>query len=178
MYPVSYAADHAEDGRNRLTAFFRGIVTIPWLIVGALYGIGASIAVVIAWFALVFTARYPQGIYDFIAGYVRFISRVNGFYYLATDEFPSFNGNDDDSYPIRVGIPAPKPEYSRLKAGLRLIVGIPVIVLAWVQGIIASLMGLFSWFTIVFTGRQPDGLFGPLRSALAYQARASAYFAR
>ena len=60
MYPVSYAADYAAEGRNRLTTFFRSFVAIPWLIVAYLYGIGASIVVVIAWFAMVFTGRYPQ----------------------------------------------------------------------------------------------------------------------
>ena len=60
MYPVSYAADYAAEGRNRLTTFFRSIVAIPWLVVAYLYGIGASIVVVLAWFAMVFTGRYPE----------------------------------------------------------------------------------------------------------------------
>lgn len=176
MYPVSYGADNPGDGRNRLTTFFRSIVVIPWMIVAAIYGFVASIAIVIAWFALVFTARYPEGIYNFVAGYVRMISRVNAFYYLATDEWPPFNGEDNASYPVRIGIPAPKPQYSRLKAGFRIIVGIPVMLLAYVQGIIALVIAIIGWFAILFTGAISDGLFNPLRSALAYQARATAYF--
>jgi hypothetical protein len=177
MYPVTYQADYAGEGRNRLTAFFRYIVAIPWLIVAALYGFAASIAIFIAWFALVFTARYPEGIYNFVAGYVRFNARVNAFIYLATDEWPPFNGDTNESYPVRVGIPPPKPEYSRLKAGFRLIVGIPVILLAYVQSLIALVISLIAWFAILFTGKLSEGLFDPLRSALAYNARATAYFA-
>jgi hypothetical protein len=176
MYPVTYQADYAGEGRNRLTAFFRYIVAIPWLIVAGLYGFAASIAIVIAWFALVFTARYPEGIYNFVAGYVRFNARVNAFIYLATDEWPPFNGDTNESYPVRVGIPPPKPEYSRLKAGFRLIVGIPVILLAYVQSLIALVISLIGWFAILFTGKLSEGLFDPLRSALAYNARAAAYF--
>jgi Domain of unknown function (DUF4389) len=176
MYPVSYEADNPGEGRNRLTTFFRSIVVIPWMIVAALYGIAASVAVVIAWFALVFTGRYPEGIYDFVAGYVRMISRVNGFYYLATDEWPPFNGDTNESYPVRVGIPPPKPEYSRLKAGFRIIVGIPVLLLSYVQSLIAFVIAIIGWFAILFTGRLSEGLFDPLRSALAYTARATAYF--
>jgi len=82
MYPVTYEVDYAGEGRNRLTTFFRSIVSIPWFIVAALYGFVAGIAVVIAWFALVFTAKYPEGLYNFVAGYVRMISRVNAVYYL------------------------------------------------------------------------------------------------
>ena len=177
MYPVSYQADFPGGGRNRLTAFFRYIVAIPWLIVAALYGFAASIAIFIAWFALVFTARYPEGLYNFVAGYVRFNTRVNAFIYLATDEWPPFNGDTNESYPVRVGIPPPKPEYSRLKAGFRLIVGIPVILLAYVQSLIALVIALIGWFAILFTGKLCEGLFDPLRSALAYNARATAYFA-
>jgi hypothetical protein len=176
MYPVTYEADYPGDGRNRLTAFFRSLVVIPWMIVAALYGIAASVAIVIAWFALVFTGRYPEGLYNFVAGYVRMISRVNAFYYFATDEWPPFNGEDDPSYPVRIGIPPPKPEYSRVKAGFRLIIGIPVILLSYVQAIIALVIALIGWFAILFTGTLSEGLFNPLRSALAYQARATAYF--
>jgi hypothetical protein len=176
MYPVTYEADYPGDGRNRLTTFFRGIVAIPWFIVAALYGIGAFFAIIVAWFALVFTGRYPEGLYNFVAGYVRMISRVNAFYYLATDEYPPFNGDEATSYPVRIGIPPPKGEYSRLKAGLRIIFGIPVMLLAWVQGLIANVIAIIAWFAILFTGNLSEGLFDPLRSALAYQARATAYF--
>jgi uncharacterized protein DUF4389 len=177
MYPVSFEADHQEDGRNRLTTFFRSIVTIPWLIVAGLYGFVASIAVLVAWFALVFTGRYPDGIYNFVAGYVRMNSRVNAFYYLLTDEWPPFNGDENPDYPVRIGIPSPKPEYSRLKTAFRLIVGIPVILLSYVQTLIAFVVAIIAWFAILFTGRLSEGLFDPLRSAMAYTTRATAYFA-
>ena len=85
MYPVSYEADAAIEGRNRLTTFFRYFVAIPWVIVAALYGFAASIAAFIAWFALVFTGRYPEGLYNFNAGFLRFITRTNGFCWLLTD---------------------------------------------------------------------------------------------
>ena len=177
MYPVTYEADNPGEGRNRLTTFFRYIVAIPWLIVVGLYGFVASIAVIVAWFALVFTGQYPEGIYNFVAGYVRLHARVNAFIHLATDEWPPFDGNDNPSYPVRAGIPPPKPEYSRVKAGFRLIIGIPVILLAYVQTLIAYVIAIIAWFAILFTGRLSDGLFDPLRSALAYVTRATAYFA-
>ena len=177
MYPVTYQADYQGEGRNRLTTFFRGLVALPWFFVAALYGFAATFAIFFAWFALVFTGRYPGGLYNFVAGYVRMASRVNAFYYLATDEWPPFNGEENPAYPVRIGIPAPQPEYSRLKAAFRLIVGIPVLVLAWVQGLIVSVVAIISWFAILFTGKMSDGLFNPLRSGLAYHARATAYFA-
>jgi hypothetical protein len=176
MYPISYAADAALEGRNRLTTFFRYIVAIPWYIVAALYGIGAFVAAVIAWFAIVFTGRYPEGLYNFNAGYLRMASRVNAFYYLLTDEFPPFGGEEGPSYPIRVGVPPPLDTYSRLKTGLRLIYGIPVYVLAIIQSLILTVCTIIAWFAILFTGRLGEGLFNPMRSASAYLARAGGYF--
>jgi hypothetical protein len=176
MYPISYEADPALEGRNRLTTFFRYIVAIPWLIVAAIYGFVAEIAAVIAWFAIVFTGKYPEGIYDFNAGYLRMITRVNGFQYLLTDEWPPFGGDEAPEYPVRAGVAPPLDQYSRLKTGLRLIVGIPVYLLAIVQAIILSVCALIAWFAILFTGKLPEGLFGPIRSASAYLTRATGYF--
>jgi hypothetical protein len=176
MYPVSYEADAALEGRNRLTTFFRYIVSIPWQIVVALYGIVAEIAAIIAWFAIVFTGRYPDGLYNFNVGFLRMASRVNGFNYLLTDEWPPFNGEENPQYPIRVGVAPPLDAYSRLKTGLRLIFGIPVYLLAIVQSLILSVCTLIAWFVILFTGRLGEGLFNPMRSASAYLTRAGAYF--
>jgi hypothetical protein len=176
MYPVSYEADAALEGRNRLTTFFRSLLVIPWAIVAALYAIAAQIAAVIAWFAIVFTGRYPEGLYNFNAGFLRMSTRVNGFYYLLTDEWPPFNGDENPQYPIRVGVPEPLGAYDRLKTGLRLIFGIPVYLLAIVQSLILTVCTIIAWFAILFAGRLSEGLFNPMRSASAYLARATAYF--
>ena len=176
MYPISYEVDAALTGRNRLTTFFRYIVAIPWLIVAYVYGIVAEIAAIIAWFAIVFTGRYPDGIYDFNAGYLRMVTRVSGFEYLLTDEWPPFGGDEAPDYPIRIGVAPPLDQYSRMKTLFRLIVGIPVYLLAIIQAIILGVCTLIAWFAILFTGKLPEGLFNPIRSASAYLMRTTAYF--
>jgi hypothetical protein len=176
MYPISYEADPALEGRSRLTTFFRYIVVIPWLIVAAIYGFVAQIVAVIAWFAIVFTGKYPEGLYNFNAGYLRMISRVNGFEYLLTDAWPPFGGDEAPDYPVRVGVAPPLDMYSRLKTGFRFIVGIPVYLLALVQAIILTVCAFIAWFAILFTAKLPEGLFNPIRSASAYLTRAGGYF--
>jgi hypothetical protein len=146
MYPISYEADPALEGRNRLTSFFRYIVAIPWLIVAYVYGLVAEIAAIIAWFAIVFTGKYPEGLYNFTAGYLRMSSRTNSFLHLLTDEFPPFGGEDAPGYPVRIGVPPPLDKYDRLKTGLRLIIGIPVMLLAFVQAIILYVCSIIAWF--------------------------------
>ena len=71
-YPVTFEADYVER-RNRLTAFFRLDPRDP---AGdrrcTSTRSSPSFAIVIAWFAIVITGRYPQGLYDFVAGFMRF----------------------------------------------------------------------------------------------------------
>jgi hypothetical protein len=176
MYPISYDVDPVLEGRNRLTTFFRWIVSIPWLIVAYIYGIVAEFATIFAWFAIVFTGRYPEGLYNFNAGYLRMSSRVNGFAYLLSDEWPPFGGDEEPQYPIRIGVAPPLDQYSRMKTLFRLIIGIPVMLLAIVQSIILGVCHLIAWFAILFTGKLPEGLFNPMRSAAAYLTRGGAYF--
>jgi hypothetical protein len=176
MYPVSYEADPVLEGRNRLTTFFRGLVAIPWQIVQYLYSIAASVAVLIAWFAIAFTGRYPEGLYNFNAGFLRMSARVNGFYYLLNDDYPPFGGEEAPDYSIRIGVPPPLDNYSRVKTIFRLIVGIPVYLLAIVQSLILLVCVIVAWFAILFTGKLSEGLFNPMKSANAYLTRAGAYF--
>ncbi|MGZ4225427.1 MAG: DUF4389 domain-containing protein [Solirubrobacteraceae bacterium] len=74
-YPVTFEADYVEQ-RNRLTTFFRLILAIPVAIVLWFYEIVALFAVIFAWFAIVITGRFPDGLYQFVAGVVRFLARV------------------------------------------------------------------------------------------------------
>ena len=75
MYPVHYEADFQSE-QNRATTFFRIILAIPWLIVGYVYEIAAFFTQVVAWFALLFTGKYPEGLYKLNAGFVRYRIRT------------------------------------------------------------------------------------------------------
>lgn len=176
MHPVAFSARYEGEDRNRLTTFFRAFMVIPVAIVGAFYVLGAYIVTFIAWFALVFTGRYPDGMYNFNVGVIRFIARVNGYHGLLTDEYPPFGLDDDPGYPVRTLIEPPLAEYSRAKVLFRIILLIPVALLSYVMGLIAGVVAFISWFAILFTGRFSDGLYKPLRAALAYQVKAAAYF--
>lgn len=175
MYPLAFSAVYEAEGRNRLTVFFRFIVAIPWYIALMVWGFVAGLAVFVAWFALLFTGRYPQGLYNFVAGYLRFGTRVNGFTYLLTDEWPPFDGGDDYDYPVRLMIPEPLEQYSRAKVFFRIILLIPVYILAYVMNIIIGVVGFIAWVVMIFTAKFPEGLYKPLRAASAYLAKASAY---
>jgi uncharacterized protein DUF4389 len=175
MYPVTYEADYVEQ-RDRWTTGFRLLLAIPWVIVGGIYMIGWSVVVLLAWFAMVFTGRYPQGMYNFVSGFLRFYARLTGWLMLQTDEYPSFDFGEHPEYPIRLEVAPPQESYSRLRALFRLIVGIPVMFMAYFLTNIAQFAALAAWFAIVFTGRQPAGLHNTITLGAGYTMRELAYF--
>jgi hypothetical protein len=172
---VSFHAEYVER-RSRLTTFFRALLAIPHAIVLYVWGIVAAIAIVIAWFALVLTARYPRGLFDFVAGFMRFSTAFYGYLYLLTDRFPPFSG-ETSGYPVRLEIEAPQDRYDRLKVLFRIVLAIPVFIVLYVMQIIAELGALLAWFAIVILGRQPKGLQDMTVLGVSYQQRATAYLA-
>ena len=130
MYPVSYQADFKAEP-NRVTTFFRIILAIPWLIVAYVYLIIALFTHLFAWVAVVILGRYPEWLYNFNSGVVRYLVRAYAWAYLQTDAWPPFGISDDPSYPIRVNV-APRAErQSRLKAFFRIILIIPMLIVSY-----------------------------------------------
>jgi hypothetical protein len=173
-YPVTFEADYAEQ-RSRLTTFFRLILMIPVAIVLYVFGIVASIAIIIAWFAIVITGRYPEGLYKFVADFNRFLARVTAYGVLLTDTYPPFSGADDPAYPVRMRFAGPLDPYSRLKTLFRIILAIPIMVLRYVITLLLEVGAFAAWFVIVVTGKMPRGLFDLMVLANSYTARSDAY---
>jgi hypothetical protein len=172
-YPVTFEADYVER-RNRLTTFFRLILMIPLAIWLYIYAIAAGIVLVIAWFAIVITGHYPRGLYDFVAGYTRFITRATAYGALLCDPYPSFGGSPDPAYPIRMEF-EPLDHYSRLKTFFRIILAIPIVIVRYVVGLLLEIGAFAAWFVILFTGKMPRGLYDLMVFANSYTARSDAY---
>ena len=171
--PVTFEADYVER-RNRLSTFFRLILTIPLAIWLYVYAIVAYFAILIAWFAIVITGRYPQGLYDFVAGFTRFLTRVTAYAALLCDPYPSFGGSDDPAYPVRMQF-ARLEHYSRLKTFFRIILAIPILILRYVMGLLLEIGAFAAWIVIVITGKMPRGLYDLMVLANSYTARSDAY---
>jgi uncharacterized membrane protein HdeD (DUF308 family) len=76
---------------NRWLPLVKWILAIPHYIVLFFLGIAAVFAVIFAWFAILFTGRYPRGIFDFVEGVLRWGLRVQAYaLLLATDRYPPF----------------------------------------------------------------------------------------
>lgn len=158
--------------RNRLTVFFRLLLVIPHLIWLALWGIAVWFAVVAAWFVGVFTGRVPNGLHDFIAGYLRYLTHVYAYFSIAADPFPSFSG--EPGYPVDVAI-APPEQQSRLTILFRIILYIPALIVLYFLGYVAQLVSIGAWFYALFTGNLHSGLRDVLVYWLRYNAQAFGY---
>ena len=124
MHPISFDPAY-EVNRNRLTTFFRLITVIPWAIWVTLYGLAVYVVVFFSWFALLFTGRYPSGMYDFVAGYVRLSARIWAYAVLLTDELPSFSGAPEPDYSVEVDAAPPQEHYNRWKTFFKLVLYFP-----------------------------------------------------
>ncbi|MGD0455272.1 MAG: DUF4389 domain-containing protein [Solirubrobacteraceae bacterium] len=173
-YPVTFEVDYAER-RSRLTAFFRLILVIPLAIWLYLYGILAYIAIVIAWFAIVITGRYPKALFDFVAGFTRSLARVTAYAALLSDPYPPFGGGPDADYPVRMEFAGPLESYSRLKTFFRPLLAIPIVILRYVMNLLLEIGAFAAWVVIVITGKLPRGLFDVMVLANSYMARSDAY---
>lgn len=173
-YPVTYTQRPPEQ-RNRLTVFFRLIIAIPHLIWACLYGIAFGIVVFIAWFAILFTGRWPQGMYDFAAGFIRFYGRLLAYVYLISDTYPPFDGGEHPDYDVQIRVAPPKESYSRLKTFFRFILAIPVAILQYLFSLWLLAVAVVIWVVAVFTGKTGAGLMEAMRMPMAYYVRAAAY---
>jgi hypothetical protein len=82
----------ARTDLNRLLPLVKWFLAIPHVVVLAVLGIGAFVAVVLAWFAILFTGRYPRPLFDFVVGVLRWALRVEAYaVLLVTDRYPPFS---------------------------------------------------------------------------------------
>ena len=83
---------NVESDLNRWLPLVKWLLAIPHLIVLAVLSVAAFFAVVIAWFAILFTGRYPRGLFDFVVGVGRWWLRVQAYVtLLVTDRYPPFS---------------------------------------------------------------------------------------
>ena len=89
---LDIAYPDAKNDLNRWLPLVKWLLAIPHYIVLAFLYIAAVVVVIIAWFAILFTGRYPQGMFDFVVGVLRWSLRVGAYaFLLVTDRYPPFS---------------------------------------------------------------------------------------
>ena len=196
-YPVRIVVEPALDHRNRLTTAFRILLAIPHLILvggpmalaltwsftteaglkvdwggAGVLGAVAAAAALIAWFAILFTGRYPAGLYHLATYYLRWRVRAAAYTALLRDEYPPFG---DAPYPARLDLlPADGPR-DRVTVAFRILLALPHILAVWVLGVAWAFCSIIAWLAILFTGRYPAGLYEFAVHVLQWNVRVEAY---
>ena len=82
----------AADDLNRFLPLVKWILVLPHYIVLIVLSVSAVVVTVIAWFAIIFTGRYPRGMFEFVVGVARWWLRVDAYgWLLITDRYPPFS---------------------------------------------------------------------------------------
>jgi Domain of unknown function (DUF4389) len=88
---LDFAYPDARHGLNRWLPLVKWFLAIPHYIVLFFLYIGLIVVVIVAWFAILFTGRYPREIFEFVEGVIRWHNRVVGYaVILVTDDYPPF----------------------------------------------------------------------------------------
>jgi Domain of unknown function (DUF4389) len=176
VYPVALTGN-LDPELSRWLWVFKWLLAIPHYIVLAFLWLAFLVLWVVAFFAILFTGRYPRGIFDFNLGVLRWTWRVLFYSYwaLGTDRYPPFSLREEPDYPARLDVAYPE----RLSHWLPLVkwlLAIPHLILVGIfvggwgwgwnedyRGIgIAGLVGILvviAGFVLLFTGRYPRSLF-------------------
>jgi hypothetical protein len=173
-YPVRLEFDRQER-YSRLLIFVKWLLAIPHFIVLLFVFVGVFLALIAAFFAVLFTGRYPTGIFNFVLGASRWCYRVVGYVMLLTDDYPPFSFDDDPNYPVRLAIAQPE-RIANWRPLVHWLLVIPYSILAQLLGAIwLYLISWISWFAILFTGKYPQVLFDFTVVAQRWNVRAGAY---
>ena len=82
---------NAETDLNRILPIFKWLLAIPHYIILVILGVLAFLVTILAWLLILVTGRYPQGMFEFVVGVMRWSYRVGAYaFLLTTDRYPPF----------------------------------------------------------------------------------------
>jgi Domain of unknown function (DUF4389) len=155
-YPVRFGVEYPER-LSRWKIFVKWLFAIPHLIILYLLGIVLSVMIFIAFFAILFTKKWPRGMFDFAVQIQRWTANVASYVFLERDEYPPFSG-DAGEYPVTYEVDY-DDNLSRWMIFVKWLLAIPHYIVLVFLAIAATVVVIIAFFAILFTGRYPRGMF-------------------
>jgi len=171
-YPVRFDVEYPEK-LSRLSTLARLVLAIPQLLV--IYALGTVVGIVtfIAWFAILFTRRYPKGLFDLVVSFNRWMANVYAYSALLRDEYPPF-ATDPGRYPVTYEVDYPE-KLSRWLIFVKWYLVLLHQIVLYFLGFFALVSALIAWIAILITGRFPRGLFNYIVGVMRWYVRVTAY---
>ena len=171
-YPVQFEVEYPEK-LSRLLIFVKIFLVIPQFLV--VYALGAVIAAVtfVSFFAILFSGRYPRGLFNLVVGFTRWSANVNIYASYLRDEYPPF-AMDAGLYPATFDVEYPE-RLSRWLIFFKWLLILPNQFIVGILGFVRLMMIFIAWWAILFTGRYPRGLFDFNVGVIRWSLRANAY---
>jgi len=172
-YPVVFDVEY-PDRLSRWKIFVKWLLAIPHFIIVSLLLTVNSVLILIAFFAILFTKKWPRGLFDFSIQIQRWTANVIVYAIsLQRDEYPPFSG-DRGQYPVTLDVEY-REDLSRWMIFVKWLLVIPhLIVLAFVM-LAAYVVVFIAFFAILFTGRYPRGMFDFVVGTGRWAMRVNAY---
>ncbi len=172
-YPVRVEIEYPQQ-LNRWLPLVKWLLAVPHYIVLAVLAIGVYVVYIVSWFATIITGAYPEGMFNYMVGFERWVLRVSAYVLLQTDQYPPFTLADDPNYPVRLEVDYP-PKIARWRPLVAWLLAIPALLVAFGIAVVAEICAFIGFFAILFTKKYPDGLFNVVTIGLRWQARTRIY---
>ncbi len=172
VYPLRYDVEYPEE-LSRWLIFVKWLLVIPHTIILYALIVAAGMIGFIAFFAILFTKRYPRGMFDFVVNVYRWGANMGAYSGLFRDEYPPFSW-EPGQYAVTYEVDYPE-ELSRWLPLIKWLLAIPHIIVLLFLFIAVDFAYIIAWLAILFTGRFPRGLFDFIVGVVRWSLRVSAY---
>ena len=172
-YPVIYDVEYPER-LSHWKPLVKWLLAIPQIIIVSLLGSVFQVLQLIAFFSILFTKKWPRGLFDFALQIQRWTSATYIYAFaLLRDEYPPFSGEAGE-YPLTLQVEYDE-HLSRWQIFLKWLFVIPHLIVLTFVFIGVMFAVLIAFFAILITGRYPRGLFDFVVGAMRWMIRAQAY---
>ena len=176
-YPVRLDLD-APNKIARWRPFVHFIMAIPHFFISQALQTLSGVVTVIAFFAILFTKRYPEGLFKIAAMSSRYGWRVMSFAFYLREAYPPFEFSsepeDPGTDPARFSIEYPQ-ELSRWLPFVKIFLVIPHLFVMFFLGVGMVVVWFLSFFAVLFTGRYPEGMRNYVVGVMRWGHRVGAY---
>jgi hypothetical protein len=172
-YPVRFDIEHPAQ-LNRFLPLIKWLLVIPQLIILYVLLLVVYVIWIIAFLAILFTKKFPQGLFEFTLGVFRWQNNVWAYSFLMRDEYPPFSW-DEGIYPVTFQVDYPE-ELNRWLPLIKWLLLFPHFIILAVLWIVASVVWFISIFIILFTAGYPEGLFKFMVGVLRWTNRVNCYY--